>query len=85
MIGIYQNPPNLANDFMRIHFRFKASIVSGKLKVPKNEILDAKWFTPEEILVMDESKLRGRTIKAVVRDYLSGKLYPVDAIKYLKP
>lgn len=84
LIGIYQNSPSSVNNFMRIHFRFKASIVSGKLKVPKNEILDAKWFTPKEILAMDDSKLRGKTIKAVVRDYLAGKLYPVDAIKYLK-
>ncbi|MBU4245601.1 MAG: NUDIX domain-containing protein [Nanoarchaeota archaeon] len=84
LVGIYQNPPNTDNDFMRIHFRFKALIVSGELNIPKNEIMDARWFTPKEILAMDDSKLRGKTIKAVVRDYLSGKLYPVDSLKYIR-
>lgn len=83
LLGVYQNPPN-ADNIMRIHFRFKASIVSGKLSFPKDEIMDARWFTPQETLAMDDSKVRGKTIKAAVRDFLAGKLYPVDAIRYLK-
>jgi len=83
LVGVYQI--NYKNDNLpRFHFRFKASIISGKLKIQKGEILDAKWFSPQEILAMDETNLRSPVIKACVRDYLSGKLYPVDAIKYLK-
>lgn len=83
LLGVYQYIV-MNGQRMTIRFQFKASVVSGKLKFPKDEILDAKWFTPKEILAMDDSKLRSPAIKESVRDYLSGKLYPVDALKYLK-
>ena len=38
---------------------FKADIVGGELKFPQDEILDAKWFTYDEIKKM-ESELRNR-------------------------
>lgn len=51
-IGIFQahtnTPPKHA---------FEAKIISGKLKWPKNEIQNAKWFTLEEIKKM-QNKLR---------------------------
>lgn len=38
---------------------FEAKIVGGKLKIPEDEILDAKWFTYEEIKQLSDSgKLR---------------------------
>ncbi|VVB61310.1 ADP-ribose pyrophosphatase [uncultured archaeon] len=83
LLGVYQYAVK-NGERMTIRFQFKASIISGKLKIPKGEILDAKWFAPKEILAMDDSKLRSSSVKATVRDYLSGKLYPVDAIKYLR-
>lgn len=83
LIGVYQYFAAVKNA-MTIRFQFKASIISGTLKAQEGEILDAKWFTPKEILAMDDSKLRSPVVKASVRDYLAGKLYPVDAIKYLK-
>ncbi len=83
LVGVYQI--NYKNDNIpRIHFRFKASIISGEMKIQEGEILDAKWFAPKEILAMDDSKLRSPVIKACVRDYLAGKLYPIDAVKCLK-
>lgn len=82
LIGIYQYFGG--DGTLVIRFQFAASIISGKLKIPKGELLGAKWFTPSEILAMDDSELRGPTVKATVLDYLAGKLYPVDVIKYLK-
>ncbi len=83
LIGVYQYSA-AAKNAMTIRFQFKASIISGTLRAQEGEILDVKWFTPKDILAMDETKLRSPMIKASVRDYLAGKLYPVDAIKYLK-
>ncbi len=82
LIGVYQYFSNAQTTTIR--FQFKASIVSGKLKIQDGEILNAKWFTPKEILAMDDSKLRSPAVKASVRDFLAGKMYPADAVKYLK-
>ncbi len=40
---------------------FEAKIIGGKLEWPKNEILDAQWFTFEEIENMKD-KLRGNWV-----------------------
>jgi 8-oxo-dGTP diphosphatase len=37
---------------------FKARIVGGELKIPKDELLDVRWFSLEEIEAMKEN-LRG--------------------------
>ena len=60
-IDIFQNsaqePPKHA---------FEAKIIGGELFFPKDEILDVKWFSLEEIRNM-ENKLRGEwVIKAVL-------------------
>lgn len=80
LLGIYQYFPK--SDIMTIRFQFKASAIQPELKIPKDEIMDARWFSPEEILAMDDSKLRSQVIKASVLDFLSGKSYPIDALKY---
>jgi len=60
-IGIYQNkadePPKHA---------FEAEIIGGELKFPEDELLDAKWFTLEEIKEMKE-KLRGNWILEAIQ------------------
>jgi 8-oxo-dGTP diphosphatase len=40
---------------------FEAKIVGGELKFPKNEILDAEWFSYKEIINM-KNELRGSWI-----------------------
>jgi len=40
---------------------FEAKIISGELKFPEDEMLDAKWFTFDEIKEMKE-KLRGEWV-----------------------
>ena len=52
---IYVNPGSVDRPVKHI---FVAEIVGGKLKFPKDEILDAKWFSFEEIKKMKDD-LRG--------------------------
>src|SRR3989344_4605353 len=45
---------------------FEAKIMGGELKWPKDEILDAKWFTLEELEEMKD-KLRGEWILGAIK------------------
>ncbi len=44
-IGVYQDKVDEP-----VKHAFEAKIIGGELSVPENEILDAKWFTFQEIL-----------------------------------
>lgn len=44
---------------------FEAEIVDGELKFPKEEIMDAKWFTLEEIKKMKEKLRSGWVLGAI--------------------
>jgi len=55
-IDIFQNSANEA-----VKHAFEAKIIGGELKFPEEELLDAKWFTYEEIIEMKD-KLRGTWI-----------------------
>lgn len=55
-IGIFQAVPTDG-----VKHIFEAKIIGGELKFPEDEILDAKWFTFDEIKQMKD-KLRNRYI-----------------------
>ena len=59
-IDIFQPIPTDA-----VQHAFEAKIVGGELKFPDDEILDAKWFTFEEIKKM-ENKLRGKWVLGAI-------------------
>ena len=46
------------------------------------EIAEVKWFVPEEIENMDSATLRDVDIKKMIKDYFSGKKYPLDLITH---
>lgn len=48
-----------------VQHAFEAKIIDGELKIPENEIMDAKWFTFEEIKQMKD-KLRGEWILGAI-------------------
>jgi 8-oxo-dGTP pyrophosphatase MutT (NUDIX family) len=48
------------------------------------EIIETRWFKPEEIYKMDIQTLRDMDIKIIVRDYFKGKRYPLDLITHTK-
>lgn len=47
-----------------------------------DDISEKKWFAPEEIESMDLNTLRDLDIKKMVKDYFSGKRYPLDVITH---
>jgi ADP-ribose pyrophosphatase YjhB (NUDIX family) len=55
-IGIFQE-----NTHTPAKHAFEARITGGQLKFPEDEILDARWFTFEEVKAMEDS-LRGEWI-----------------------
>ncbi|MBU2540110.1 NUDIX domain-containing protein [Patescibacteria group bacterium] len=47
-----------------------------------DDVSETKWFTPEEIEAMDSKTLRDMDIKQMVKDYFSGKRYPLDLLTH---
>lgn len=47
-----------------------------------DDVTEIRWFTPEEIESMDNKTLRDLDIKQMVRDYISGKKYPLSIITH---
>ena len=63
-----------------IKFIFAAKALDNNIKFDKKELLDAKWFSLEEIKDLGEN-LRDLDIINEVEDYLGGKIYPLEVIK----
>ncbi|MBU0979414.1 MAG: NUDIX domain-containing protein [Nanoarchaeota archaeon] len=51
LIGIYQHKSIRGNCIVMIHF--KASVIGGEMKHNEDELLDVRWFTPEEMRKLD--------------------------------
>jgi 8-oxo-dGTP diphosphatase len=79
LVGVYVFMSPVDANTVVTKFVFKGSVGGGELKIPEDEILEAKWFKPSEILSMKDSELRG--IRKEIEDFASGKLYPLDVIK----
>jgi 8-oxo-dGTP pyrophosphatase MutT (NUDIX family) len=80
-LGIYSSFKILDGQTINsVKLVFAAKPLSDKLNYPQDEILDARWFTFEEIKQMRD-KLRSQQIILVIEDYLKGKIYPMDVIK----
>jgi len=88
LIGIY----SLSKEYMDkspnkkthhpIKLIFSGDITGGKLIEPNDEISDLKWFAPEEIYEMGSDQLRDDDIKQEVKDYLAGKIYPLEIVHH---
>ncbi len=57
-------------------------VISEGSNILSDDISETKWFTPKEIDSMDSSTLRDLDIKKMVKDYFSGKRYPLDLITH---
>ena len=80
LLGIYIWSPSNIKDRVVCKIVFRASVSGGTLNFPKDEMLDARWFEPSEILAMKDSELRG--IRKEIEDFVNGKNYPVDIIRH---
>lgn len=63
---------------------FVGKVIGGTIELDPKEIMDARWFTPEEIYGMKEMTLRDMDIQNAVRDYFSGKRYPLEIIHHFR-
>ena len=48
----------------------------------ENDVSETKWFTPDEIYAMDQATLRDLDIKQMVKDYFTGKKFPLESITH---
>ena len=47
-----------------------------------DDVSEIEWFATEEIDKMDEKTLRDLDIKKIIKNYLKGKIYPLDIISH---
>jgi ADP-ribose pyrophosphatase YjhB (NUDIX family) len=71
-------------DVHAVKLIFLAKVIGGKIKFDNKEIIDAKFFKPEEIFKLRKKDLRDYDIIDEVKDYLAGKKYPINIIKHIK-
>jgi ADP-ribose pyrophosphatase YjhB (NUDIX family) len=77
--GLYNYISKTQKQCIRINFI--GNIESGKLKIDGEEILDANWFSFDELKAMDDDKLRSpNVLRQVLKDTESGKNYPLDIL-----
>ena len=64
-----------------IRINFNAEILSGNIEFDKDEILDVKWISINELKQMDGDKIRSiESIKDIIHRVEKGKDYPLDII-----
>ncbi|MAF13971.1 MAG: hypothetical protein CMI53_03695 [Parcubacteria group bacterium] len=77
LLGVY----NLVKPKRKHHavkFIFAAKPLTAKIKLDPDEILDAKWFTLEEVKALKRKRvLRDYDIINEIKDYQSKKIYPI--------
>lgn len=61
---------------------FLGEIKGEQGKLMEEEISGTRWYDPEEIYAMDDSVLRDRDVKQMVRDYCTGKKYPLEVLTH---
>ncbi|MBU3934706.1 NUDIX domain-containing protein [Patescibacteria group bacterium] len=87
LIGIYSlNREDFLKHGEEVHHPIKL-IFTGTISEERNknladDISEARWFAPEEIYKMNSDILRDSDIKQIVKDYFSGKKYPLDIITH---
>ncbi len=82
LIGTYLISP-AANGKTYLRFCFVGGVNDTQQASPQDpEILDALWFTLEEITRMSKKELRSALVLQCLNDYLSGKRIPMDTISF---
>ncbi len=88
-LGVYNfvKPARATEDHVERHvvkLVFVGKVTGGAITLDPKEIMDARWFTPEEIYDMKEMVLRDMEIKDEVRDYFAGKRYPLEMVHHFQ-
>lgn len=75
-----QNYPNKEN----IKITFNANIIAGDILYDKNEVLDVKWISIEELENMTNKELRAyNSSMDIIKDVKQNKGYPLEIVKEL--
>ena len=62
-----------------IIIRFTAEVIGGEISFDEEEILDAKWFSLEELENTPEDKLRDyKLFKSIFNDFKENKMFPLE-------
>ena len=60
---------------------FNAKLINESIKFNKEEILDVKWLTYDEI---NKKMLRGNYVKKAIANYQNKLIAPIDMVDVLK-
>lgn len=63
---------------------FKSQIIDGDLKFDKEEISEARWFTPDEILGMEDSLRSKEALLKSIENYKNNRFISLDYITKVK-
>jgi len=73
----------LSNDTW-ISVTFATRLINENIKFDKNEILDVKWFTYEEILSMKEELRNYEWITNAITAYVEKRIVNIDVVKVVE-
>ncbi|MFJ8260651.1 NUDIX hydrolase [Rummeliibacillus sp. NPDC094406] len=83
LTGVYNFISQIGNHLVR--FNFVSEIIDGDINFDGEDIINAKWFTFEEVLNMEDKKLwNGNSIKKIIEDVKLNKRYPFELIKEVR-
>ncbi len=83
LTGILEIANKKMKDNLFVSIIFSTKIISENIKYNKDEILDVKWFTYEEILNMKEELRAYDFIVNAVKAYVENKIVSMDIIKMI--
>lgn len=68
-----------------LRFHFKCEIKGGKFEDQEGEMLDIKYMSEKELLIlMKSNKLRGTKTRWSIQDWIDGVEYPLNLIKIIE-
>lgn len=68
-------------DLSLLGFYFTTEIINDQLSYDPKEILDAKWYSYEEIMAMRDQIRAPEAMSAALNNIRAGKIMPLDIIK----
>ena len=81
LLGTYKYITYKKYDLLR--FVFLADIISEQKNYWTHEIKAHQWLSADEILNMkDKELLAPQAIKAIIKDLQSGKIFPLESVKW---
>lgn len=79
LTGVLPIAERIIKDKTFVAVRFVAEVVEGDINFDSKEIIDAKWFSIEEIENMTKEELRSYELnKQLIENYKNNKIYPID-------